>query len=138
MEFTPEQATEIINKAVTEFKGAFTPEMTQKMEALKTELLSEIKGAITQEKLDATISALELKMDQFAEKMRPVETKNAMEKLSDEIIEKGVSEIKKGNTNVKFEVKSITSSELVLPNYNTNVDPNAKMAPVRKPTIYKI
>ena len=134
MEFTPEQATEIINKAVTEFKGAFTPEMTQKMEALKTELLSEIKGAITQEKLDATISALELKMDQFAEKMRPVETKSFVERFTDELTEK-VNEIKAGAKEVKFEVKSITSSELVAPKLNTEVDPNAKLPNLRRATV---
>ena len=134
MEFTPEQATEIINKAVTEFKGAFTPEMTQKMDVLKAELLSEIKGAITQEKLDATISALELKMDQFAEKMRPVETQSFVERFTDELTEK-VNEIKAGAKEVKFEVKSITSSELVAPKLNTEVDPNAKLPNLRRATV---
>ena len=63
MEFTVEQATDIINKAVAEFKGTFTPEIDAKIDNLKTELLDNIKGAITQEKLDSTIQALELKMD---------------------------------------------------------------------------
>ena len=139
MEFTPEQAAEIVNKAVTEFKGAFTPEVKSQIDALKTELLAEIKGAITQDKLDAAIQGLELKMDQFAEKMRPApETKSVMDRLSDEIIEKAIPEIKAGNNNVKFEVKSITSTELALPNYNTNVDPNAKMPTLRKATILDV
>lgn len=139
MEFTPEQAAEIVNKAVTEFKGAFTPEVKSQIDALKTELLAEIKGAITQDKLDAAIQGLELKMDQFAEKMRPApEIKSVMDRLSDEIIEKAIPEIKAGNSNVKFEVKSITSTELALPNYNTNVDPNAKMPTLRKATILDV
>lgn len=139
MELTPEQAAEIVNKAVTEFKGAFTPEVKSQIDALKTELLAEIKGAITQEKLDTAIQGLELKMDQFAEKMRPdTETKSVMDRLSDEIIKKAIPEIKAGNNNVKFEVKSITSTELALPNYNTNVDPNAKMPTLRKATILDV
>ena len=139
MEFTVEQATEIITKAVAEFKGTFTPEIDAKIDNLKTELLNNLKGAITQEKLDSTIQALELKMDQFAEKMKPApETKSAMDRLAAEIIEKALPEIKAGQNNVKFEVKSITSTELALPNYNTNVDPNAKMPPLRKPTILDV
>lgn len=139
MEFTIEQATDIITKAVAEFKGTFTPEIDAKIDNLKTELLNNLKGAITQEILDNTIQALELKMDQFAEKMKPApETKSAMDRLADEIIEKALPDIKSGQTNVKFEVKSITSTELALPNYNTNVDPNAKMPPLRKPTILDV
>lgn len=139
MEFTQEQAAEFVNKAVSEFKGVFAPEVKSQIDALKTELLGEIKGAITQEKLDTAIQNLELKMDQFAEKMKPSpETKSAMTRLSDEIIEKALPEIKAGQTNVKFEVKSITSTELALPNYNTNVDPNAKMPQLRKATILDV
>ena len=95
MEFTQEQAAEIITKAVADFKGAFTPEMTQKIEALKTELLTEIKGAITQEQLNTTISALELKMDQFAEKMKPTETKSVVERFTAELTTM-VEELKAG------------------------------------------
>lgn len=135
MEFTPEQAAEIVNKAVTEFKGAFTPEVKSQIDALKTELLAEIKGAITQDKLDAAIQGLELKMDQFAEKMRPApETKSVIDRFAEELTEK-VNEIKNGAKEVKFEVKSITSSEIVAPKFNTEVDPNAKMAALRRPTI---
>ena len=135
MEFTVEQATEIITKAVAEFKGTFTPEIDAKIDNLKTELLDNLKGAITQEKLDSTIQALELKMDQFAEKMKPVETKSVTERFEAELIEK-VSEIKSGAAKeVKFEVKSITSSEIVAPKFNTEVDPNAKLPELRRPTL---
>ena len=135
MEFTVEQATEIITKAVAEFKGTFTPEIDAKIDNLKTELLDNLKGAITQEKLDSTIQALELKMDQFAEKMKPVETKSVTERFEAELIEK-VSEIKSGAAKeIKFEVKSITSSEIVAPKFNTEVDPNAKLPELRRPTL---
>jgi HK97 family phage major capsid protein len=134
MEFTPEQAVEIVNKAVSEFKGVFAPEVKSQIDELKTELLGEIKGAITQEKLDTAIQNLELKMDQFAEKMKPVETKSLSERFEAELIEK-VGEIKTGAKEVKFEVKSITSSELVAPKFNTEVDPNAKLPNLRKPTL---
>ena len=135
MEFTIEQATDIITKAVAEFKGTFTPEIDAKIDNLKTELLNNLKGAITQEKLDSTIQALELKMDQFAEKMKPVETKSVTERFEAELIEK-VGEIKSGAAKeIKFEVKSITSSEIVAPKFNTEVDPNAKLPELRKPTL---
>lgn len=134
MEFTPEQAVEIVNKAVSEFKGVFAPEVKSQIDALKTELLGEIKGAITQEKLDTAIQSLELKMDQFAEKMKPVETKSFVERFTEELTEK-VTEIKNGAKEVKFEVKSISSSELVAPKYNTEVDPNAKLPMLRRPSI---
>lgn len=135
MEFTQEQATEIITKAVSEFKGTFTPEIDAKIENLKAELLGELKGVITQEKMDATIQALELKMDQFVERMKQAETKSFIERFTEELTEK-VNEIKSGaSKEVKFEVKSITSSELVAPKFNTEVDPNAKLPILRKPTL---
>lgn len=134
MEFTPEQAAEIVNKAVTEFKGAFTPEVKSQIDALKTELLGEIKGAITQDKLDTAIQGLELKMDQFAEKMRPVETKSFTDRFTEELTEK-VKEIKAGAKELKYEVKSITSAEIIAPKFNTEVDPNAKLPALRRPTV---
>lgn len=135
MEFTKEHAAEIVNTAVSEFKGVFTPEIDEKIDNLKTELLNNLKGAITQEKLDSTIQALELKMDQFAEKMKPApEKKSVVERFSEELSEK-ITEIKNGSKEVKFEVKSITSSEIVAPKFNTEVDPNVKMPALRRPTI---
>lgn len=134
MEFTPEQAAEIVNKAVTEFKGAFTPEVKSQIDALKTELLADIKGAITQDKLDAAVQGLELKMDQFAEKMRPVETKSMVDRFTEEL-QPAIDQIKSGKQADKIEIKAITSSELVAPKFNTEVDPNAKMPALRRPTI---
>ena len=74
-------------------------------------------------------------MDQFAERMKPAETKSFIERFTEELTEK-VNEIKSGiSKEVKFEVKSITSSELVAPKFNTEVDPNAKLPMLRKPTL---
>jgi hypothetical protein len=134
MEFTLEQATDIITKAVAEFKGSFTPEIDQKIENLKSELLGNIKGTITQENLDASIQALELKMDQFAEKMRPVETKSIVERFTEEL-QPAIDQIKAGKQADKIEIKAISSAELVAPKFNTEVDPNAKMPSLRRPTI---
>ena len=55
-EFTKEQAAEIINTAVTEFKGAFTPEVKSQIEELEvqrdevTRRLSEVQVELNRKK----------------------------------------------------------------------------------------
>jgi hypothetical protein len=127
--------TNMMSEIKSSASEQFTKELETKMEAINK--LIEEKASV--ELIETKMNEMALKMDQFAEKMRPApETKSVMDRLSDEIIEKAIPEIKAGNNNVKFEVKSITSTELALPNYNTNVDPNAKMPTLRKATILDV
>ena len=133
-DFTIEKATEMINQSVAELKGSFTPEIKAQIDALKNELLTEIKGKITEADMEKKFNEFQVKLDEFAEKFKPVSTKSFIERFTDELTEK-VTELKNGAKEVKYEVKAISSSELVAPNFNTEVDQNAKMPALRRPTV---
>ena len=133
-DFTIEKATEMINQSVAELKGSFTPEIKAQIEALKNELLTEIKGKITEADMEKKFNEFQVKLDEFAEKFKPVSTKSFIERFTDELTEK-VTELKNGAKEVKYEVKAISSSELVAPNFNTEVDQNAKMPALRRPSV---
>ena len=133
-DFTIEKATEMINQSVAELKGSFTPEIKAQIDALKNELLTEIKGKITEADMEKKFNEFQVKLDEFAEKFKPVSTKSFIERFTDELTEK-VTELKNGAKEVKYEVKAISSSELVAPNFNTEVDQNAKMPALRRPSV---
>ena len=133
-DFTIEKATELINQSVAELKGSFTPEIKAQIDALKNELLTEIKGKITEADMEKKFNEFQVKLDEFAEKFKPVSTKSFIERFTDELTEK-VTELKNGAKEVKYEVKAISSSELVAPNFNTEVDQNAKMPALRRPSV---
>ena len=133
-DFTIEKATEMINQSVAELKGSFTPEIKAQIDALKNELLTEIKGKITESDMEKKFNEFQVKLDEFAEKFKPVSTKSFVERFTDELTEK-VAELKNGAKEVKYEVKAISSSELVAPNFNTEVDQNAKMPALRRPSV---
>ena len=133
-DFTIEKATELINQSVAELKGSFTPEIKAQIDALKNELLTEIKGKITESDMEKKFNEFQVKLDEFAEKFKPVSTKSFVERFTDELTEK-VAELKNGAKEVKYEVKAISSSELVAPNFNTEVDQNAKMPALRRPSV---
>lgn len=122
--------TNMMSEIKSSASEQFTKELETKMEAINK--LIEEKASV--ELIEKKMNEMALKMDQFAEKMRPVETKSVIDRFAEELTEK-VNEIKKGAKEVKFEVKSITSSEIVAPKFNTEVDPNAKMPALRRPTI---
>ena len=129
-DFTIEKATEMINQSVAELKGSFTPEIKAQIDALKNELLTEIKGKITESDMEKKFNEFQVKLDEFAEKFKPVSTKSKVQLFADEL-NPTVEELKSGAQSVKMEVKSISATELVMPNFNTNVDPNAKMPQLR-------
>ena len=134
-QLTIADAQTMLTNMMTEIKSSaseqFTKELETKMEAINK--LIEEKASI--KLIEDKMNEMALKMDQFAEKMKPVETKSVTERFEAELIEK-VSEIKSGAAKeVKFEVKSITSSEIVAPKFNTEVDPNAKLPELRRPTL---
>lgn len=133
-QLTIADAQTMLTNMMTEIKSSaseqFTKELETKMEAINK--LIEEKASI--KLIEDKMNEMALKMDQFAEKMKPAETKSVTERFEAELIEK-VGEIKSGAKEVKFEVKSITSSEIVAPKFNTEVDPNAKLAALRRPTL---
>ena len=133
-DFTIEKATEMINQSVAELKGSFTPELKAQIDAFKNELLTEIKGEITEADMEKKFNEFQVKLDEFAEKFKPVSTKSFIERFTDELTEK-VTELKNGAKEVKYEVKAISSSGLVAPNFNTEVDQNAKMPALRRPSV---
>ena len=87
-DFTIEKATELINQSVAELKGSFTPEIKAQIDALKNELLTEIKGKITEADMEKKFNEFQVKLDEFAEKFKPVSTKSFIERFTDELTER--------------------------------------------------
>jgi len=133
-EFTQEQAIELAKNAALEMKSQFAPEIKSQLDALEAKMLSNIPKGVTETEVKSMISDLELKMDQFAERMKPTETKSVVERFTAELTTM-VEELKTGAKEVKMEVKAISAAELVAPKYNTEVDENAKLPMLRKPTV---
>ena len=105
-------------------------QLEEKMSAIKTLIEEKASPALIEQKMQE----FQVKLDEFAEKFKPVSTKSFIERFTDELTEK-VAELKNGAKEVKYEVKAISSSEIVAPNFNTQVDQNAKMPALRRPTV---
>ena len=105
-------------------------QLEEKMSAIKTLIEEKASPALIEQKMQE----FQVKLDEFAEKFKPVSTKSFIERFTDELTEK-VTELKNGAKEVKYEVKAISSSELVAPTFNTEVDQNAKMPALRRPSV---